>query len=98
MRAMVRRGSAEKRERGRVGHVANARARQYVPGAEGVTCLKIAVGGLSAILCLRVAKTGGCCPAVVWIGKLLREMLAGLFMVVVCRQYGEIVRKAWGCR
>ena len=47
---------------------------------------------------LRVAKAGGCCPTVVWIDKLLREMLvAGLFMaVVVCRQYGDIVRKSWG--
>jgi len=45
---------------------------------------------------LRVAKAGGCCPTVVWIDKLLREMLvAGLFMaVVVCRQYGDIVRKS----
>ena len=47
---------------------------------------------------LRLAKAGGCCPTVMGIGKLLREMLvAGVFMaVVVCRQYGDIVRKSWG--
>lgn len=32
---------------------------------------------------LRAAKAAGCCPTVVWMGKLLREMLARSFMVVV---------------